>query len=147
MTKIFELTISRTGIPCLWEHGGGYSNTGESQIIAGKNGEAKQPIYIRRRGELACCKHALIPIAVGDYVISANHHRRDFETQICRVEEIQAETAVCSIIGEYSRGEWTGQVAKIDEEHHFLIPAVDAAWEKATCYHCREPHYVELNEE
>ena len=137
MTKIFELTISKTGIPCLWEAGGGYSNTGKSQIIAGKNGEAKQPIYIRRRGELACCEHALIPVDVGDFIITTNHHRGDFETQICRVEEIHAETAVCSIIGEYSRGEWTW-----GEEHHFLIPAVDAAWEKATCYHCRAPHYI-----
>ena len=71
MSKEFVIERSKRGIPCMWECGGGYSNTGESQIIAGKNGEAKQPIYIRRRGELACCEHALIPISVGDYVISA----------------------------------------------------------------------------
>ena len=137
MTKTFELTISRTGIPCLWEAGGGYTNTGSATIIAGPNGEKKAPLYIRQRGPLACARHALIPVDVGDYIISTNHHRGDFETQICRVEEIHAETAVCSIISEYSHGEWTGY-----EDHHFLTPAIDAALEKATCYHCREPHYV-----
>ena len=142
MSKEFVIERSKRGIPCMWECGGGYSNTGESRIIAGKNGEAKQPIYIRRRGQLACCRHALIPVDVGDYIISADHHRRDFEAQICRVEEIQAETAVCSIIGEYSRGEWVFSTEPRPEVVDHLIPAVDAAWEKATCYHCREPHYI-----
>ena len=134
-----KIRIERTkkGYPAFWESGGGSTNTGEATIIAGSNGEKKSPLYIRQRGPLACAHHALIPVDVGDFIITTNHHRGDFETQICRVEEIQAETAVCSIIGEYSRGEWTW-----DEEHHFLIPAVDAAWEKATCYHCREPHYI-----
>jgi hypothetical protein len=142
MTKTFKLTISRTGIPCLWEGGGGYTNTGSATIIAGKDGEKKAPLYIRQRGPLACAHHALIPVDVGDYIISTNHHRGDFETQICRVEEIQAETAVCSIIGEYSRGEWVFSTELRPGVTDRLIPAVDAAWEKATCYHCRWPHYV-----
>jgi hypothetical protein len=142
MSKEFVIERSKRGIPCMWECGGGYSNTGESQIIAGKNGEAKQPIYIRRRGQLACCRHALIPVDVGDFIITTNHHRGDFETRICRVEEIQAETAVCSIIGEYSLGEWVFSQEPHPEVVDHLIPAVDAAWEKATCYHCREPHYI-----
>ena len=142
MSKEFVIERSKRGIPCMWECGGGYSNTGESRIIAGKNGEAKQPIYIRRRGQLACCRHALIPVDVGDFIITTNHHRRDFEAQICRVEEIQAETAVCSIIGEYSRGEWVFSAEPRPGVADHLIPAVDAAWEKATCYHCREPHFV-----
>lgn len=139
MSKEFTFVIERSkrGIPCMWESGGGYSNTGGATIIAGPNGEKKTPLYIRRRGPLACAQHALVPVDVGDFIITANHHREDFETQIYRVEEIRAETAVCSIVGEYSRGEWTG-----GENHHFLGPAVNAAWEKATCYHCREPHYV-----
>ena len=136
MSKEFVIERSKRGIPCMWECGGGYSNTGKSQIIAGKNGEAKQPIYIRRRGELACCEHALIPVDVGDFIITTNHHRGDFETQICRVEEIQAETAVCSIIGEYSRNEWDAELPA------YLEAAVQAAMEKATCYHCREPHFI-----
>ena len=126
----------------MWECGVGYSNTGESRIIAGKNGEAKQHIYIRRRGQLACCRHALIPVDVGDFIITTNHHRGDFETRIYRVEEIQAETAICSIIGEYSRGEWAFSTEPRPEVADHLPAAVDAAWEKATCYHCREPHYV-----
>lgn len=135
MSFVKEIERSKKGIPCMWECGGGYSNTGSATIIAGKDGEKKAPLYIRQRGPLACAHHALIPVDVGDFIITTNHHRGDFETRIYRVEEIQAETATCSIIGEYSRGEW-------DEEHHFLIHAVEAAHKKATCYHCRWPHFV-----
>ncbi len=120
----------------MWESGGGYSNTGEATIIAGKNGEAKQPIYIRRRGQLACCEHALIPISVGDYVISASHHRGDFEIFVYRITEILKEEASTEKIAEFSNGEWDAELPA------FLEAAVQAAMQKATCYHCRDPHYV-----
>ncbi len=133
--KKMELSRSKSGTPCLWEAGGGYSNTGKSQIIAGKNGEAKQPIYIRRRGELACCEHALIPISVGDYVISASHHRGDFEIFVYRITKI-LEEASTEKIAEFSNGEWDAELPA------YLQAAVEAAKEKATCYHCREPHFI-----
>lgn len=142
MSKEFVIERSKRGIPCMWECGGGYSNTGEATIIAGPSGEKKAPLYIRQRGPLACAHHALIPVDVGDFIITTNHHRGDFETRIYRVEEIQAETAICSIIGEYSRGEWAFSTEPRPEVADHLPAAVDAAWEKATCYHCREPHYV-----
>ncbi len=136
MSKEFVIERSKKGIPCMWESGGGYSNTGEATIIAGKNGEAKQPIYIRRRGQLACCEHALIPISVGDYVISASHHRGDFEIFVYRITEILKEEASTEKIAEFSNGEWDAELPA------FLEAAVQAAMQKATCYHCRDPHYV-----
>jgi len=137
MSKEFVIERSKRGIPCMWESGGGYSNTGEATIIAGKNGEAKQPIYIRRRGQLACCEHALIPISVGDYVISASHHRGDFEIFVYRITEIiLKEEASTEKIAEFSNGEWDAELPA------FLEAAVQAAMQKATCYHCRDPHYV-----
>ena len=136
MSKEFVIERSKRGIPCMWECGGGYSNTGKSQIIAGKNGEAKQPIYIRRRGELACCEHALIPISVGDYVISASHHRVDFEIFVYRITEILKEEASTEKIAEFSNDEWGAELPA------FLEAAVQAAMQKATCYHCRRPHFI-----
>lgn len=38
-------------------------------------------------------------------------------------------------VAEFSNGEW-------DNLPQFLEDAVEAAMEKATCYHCREPHFA-----
>jgi hypothetical protein len=141
-TKTFELTISRTGIPCLWEGGGGWSNTGESVIIAGPDASPAKPIYVRKSGSLACARHALIPVHVGSVVIEAQHHRRDFSTSVWRIKSIEETGAEAEMIAEYSMGEWVFSTEPHPGVADHLIPAVDAAWEKATCYHCREPHYV-----
>lgn len=49
-----ELTITKKGLPALWESGGGATNTGSATIIAGPNGEKLVPIYVRRSGHLSC---------------------------------------------------------------------------------------------
>ena len=137
-----KIRIEKTkkGYPAFWESGGGYTNTGEATIIAGKDGQPKKTIYIRRRGSLANEEHALIPIEVGDYIIEANHHRGDFEIQIFRItgfEEEERETfAIVEQINYFSQNEWDTELPP------YLEAAVEAAMEKATCYHCREPHYV-----
>jgi len=134
--KEFVIERSKSGIPCTWECGGGYSNTGKVQIIAGKDGKAKKPLYIRRRGQLACREHALIPVRVGDYIISADQHRGDFRISVYRIEEILKEEALATLFAEFSNGEWDAELPASLED------AVQAAMAKATCYHCRTPHYI-----
>ncbi len=134
--KIIEIERTKKGFPALWESGGGYTNTGEAIIITGKNGEAKQPIYIRRKGQLACCRHALIPVDVGYYIISAKHHRRNFEISVYRITEILKEDASIERVAWFSIGEWD-TVPFVS-----LEASIQAAMKKATCYHCREPHYI-----
>jgi len=133
-----QITIERTkkGLPALWEKGGGKTNTGNSQIIANADGSPKKPVYIRRRGSLACEEHALLIISPGDLVIQAFHHRRDFLIRVLRITEITEEEAVCEKIHEFDEGEWDV------EPPEYLLPAIEAAQEKATCYHCRKPHYI-----
>jgi hypothetical protein len=134
MNKAIERT--KKGLPALWEAGGGYSNTGDATIIAGVDGQPKKAIYVRSRGHLANGEHALIPIAVGDYIISADHHRGDFEIFVYRITEILKEEVSIEKIAEFSNGEWDAELPA------YLEAAVQSAVEKATCYHCREPHYV-----
>jgi hypothetical protein len=141
MSKTFELERSRTGIPCLWEEGGGWSNTGESVIIAGPDASPAKPIYIRKSGPLACAKHALIPVHVGSVVIEAYHHRKDFSISVWKIKSIE-ETAEAEMIAEYSMGEWVFSTEPHPEVADRLLAAVKAAQDKATCYHCREPHYI-----
>lgn len=133
-----RLQIERTkkGYPAFWESGGGYTNTGEATIIANKNGQPKEAIYVRRRGHLANGEHALFILEVGDYIIKAFHHREDFEIVILKVLDFEEETAVAEQVNCFSRGEWDAKLSAS------LEAAVQAAMKKATCYHCRRPHFI-----
>jgi hypothetical protein len=160
MKEIREIRIEKTkkGFPALWERGGGYTNTGDAVIIANGDGTAKRPVYIRRRGSLACDNHALFVVKPGDIVVEANHHRRDFEIRIWRIDQILEEEARLNLLHEFSLGEWSDKniervfsaweagdlrsIDDIDDEIYFLCRAILAAEEKATCYHCGEPHYI-----
>lgn len=136
--ELIEIEVSRRGIPCLWEQGGGYSNTGKAQIIASPDGTPKTAIYIARGGHLACGQHALIPVSQGDFVISLSHHRKDFQIAIMKILAIEAveEKATVDTVAFFAMGEW-------DEEFpEFLRPAIAASKAKATEYHCRSPFYV-----
>lgn len=137
MTKI-TIEKSKRGIPCLWECGGGMSNTGDSRIIVDRHGEAKKAIYVRSRGQLSCSYHALIPVAVGDYIIMANHHRKDFNVYVYRVESINLEEEFleAKLINTFSQNEWEQDL------DFFLEKPVEASMNKASCYHCRTPHYI-----
>lgn len=137
-----EIRIEKTkrGFPALWECGGGYTNTGEATIIASPSGGPKKAIYIRSRGPLANERHALIPIEVGDYIIFANHHREDFVIEIFRIADFEIKEedtyAIVELAHEFSRGEWDVELPA------HLEQAVHTAMHKATCYHCREPHFA-----
>ena len=138
--KKIRVEKTKKGYPALWECGGGFTNTGEATIIASSSGGPKKAIYIRRRGSLANAHHALIPVEVGDYIIEANHHREDFEIQIFRIlsfEVKEAETyAVVEKANCFSMGEWDKELPA------HLEQAVHTAMHKATCYHCRGPHFI-----
>jgi len=134
-----RIKIERTkkGYPAIWESGGGYRNTGEAMIVAaGKGGQPKKSIYIRQRGPLANENHALIPVKVGDYIIEANHHREDFNIYIYKIQDFEEDVAIVEPVHEFNRGEWDA------EPPAFLDAALEAAMQKATCYHCREPHFI-----
>ena len=126
---------TKSGLPCLWEEGGGMSNTGAAIIIAGPHGEALKPVYIKRRGHLANGKHALFVVRPGTVIISLDHHRGDFYIKVSQVEGIQGDEAKMKTLAVFSRGEWDNLPPRI------LAPAILAGVNKATCYHCREPHW------
>lgn len=132
-----NLETTKKGHPSLWENGGGMSNTGFATIIAGPKGEKLSPVWINQRGKLACENHALFIVNEGYYIISANHHRGDYEIQVYCILSINKEENIANteLIYEYSRGEWD------KEPFEFLKDVIEAATDKASCYHCRESHY------
>lgn len=134
---------TKKGFPSYWEAGGGYSNTGGATIIASKDGQPKKAIFVRRGGELANSEHALVILEVGDHIIFASHHREDFEIQILRVldfvKEEEKTHAAVEQINCFSQNEWDAELPA------FLEAAVQAAMGKATCYHCRAPHFISID--
>lgn len=135
-----EVEQTKKGFPAYWEAGGGCRNTGTATIIANKDGQPKKAAYIRGRGELANSAHALIILEVGDHIIEASHHREDFYIEISRITGFEnngeEKFAIVEQVNRFSENEWDTEFPM------FLKAAVEAAVEKATCYHCREPHFV-----
>lgn len=132
------IELSKRGIPCVWESGGGYTSTGRCQLICDANGKPKKPIYVRKRGSLACEEHALIPVRTNDYIIKAFQHGGDFDIDIFRVETINNEEkgAELKIVNNFSNGEWDS-----DLEEKFS-DVIEATKKKATAYHCREAYFI-----
>mgnify|MGYP000874607256 CR=1 len=134
-TKKIKTETTKKGYHALWECGGGATNTGEATIIADENGRRKQAIYVKRAGHLANSNHALIPVVVGDHIIKSYHKRKDYWIRVFKIQSFDGEFANAELIYEYSKGEWNKSLPA------YLEAAVQAAKEKATCYHCRSAHF------
>lgn len=126
--KNFTIEISKKGIPCLWESGGGWSNTGYATVIAGTHGEAKKAIYVRTYGDLACKDHALIPVKVGDYVINAENNRKEENIEVYQITGINLDSKIA-------------EAASVEQMPAHLQEAVDACVDKSYDYHCRSSYY------
>ena len=135
-----EVEKTKKGHPAYWECGGGYKNTGDAIVVAGKDGQPKKAVYIRRRGSLANAPHALVILEKGDHIVEAHHHRNDFYIEVLEIQGFEYSEneifAVVEMVTRFDKGEWDAELPA------FLEAAVEAAVEKATCYHCREPHFA-----
>lgn len=133
--------VSKKGIPCLWEKGGSYTNTGSVQLIADMFGQRKKALFVRRGGQLACQEHALIPVRVGDMVVQASHHRGEFDINLYQIQSVDVEnkTLNLELINAYGRGEWDSDLLP---QYQNLIEATMA---KVKDYHCRSVYYASEN--
>ncbi len=133
----FEVEKTKRGLPAFWEKGGGFTNTGRATIICGSQGQKKKPVYIRRKGSLACENHALFILHQGDYIINARHHRGDYTIEIYRVKNFVDDEVEVELVNKFDNGEWDNELET------FLEEPVKAAMKKAKIYHCRYPVYYE----
>lgn len=134
--KEIEIYFSKSGIPCLWESGGGMTRTGYSTLIADKDGKPKKALFINTSGHLACGNHALVPLKLNDYII--NHSRKEDASIIYQVVLFDLKNRLAKVkkINSSKYGEWEFPLTKkfVDVVHH--------AREKASHYHCRKPYFV-----
>jgi hypothetical protein len=132
------IELSKKGLPCMWEQGGAYSNTGDGVIIGDAFGNPKKAIYVKRKGELSCGEHALIPLRKGDTIVTVSQWRHDFTINIYKIVDFDLEEKFTNVelVNGFSCGEW-------DEDLDNLYKKiVDVAKDKATSYHCRNAMYI-----
>ena len=124
--RLAELCRSKSGLACLWECGGGLTNTGGARLVSSPTGKPKRAIHIRTHGDLCNDNHALIPVKVGDCVVSVDRHWDRVSVKIERITAIDGDTATL---------ERTDDLISYD--------AIQAAVAKSKDYHCREPYYIQ----
>jgi hypothetical protein len=86
---------------------------------------AQQSGWVRNRGG------KVLPETLGEYKSAAGHLYRYV---MIRIPEA---FVVCSQVAQFDMGEWDNE-----EAAKKFADAISAAKEKATCYHCREPHFA-----
>lgn len=123
-----SITTSKSGLSCLDERGGGLSNTGFAQIIADPLGRAKRAIHVRTHGELACEVHAIIPVRVGDVVVTVDRHGPAVAITVERIIALDINNL-------------TATLERTDEK--ICWAAICAAVDKTYDYHCRRPYYIQ----
>jgi len=136
MNMMMDLEISKSGRKCLWESGGGMTNTGKSRIIAGSKGERKRALFVRSKGELSNSVHALIPVREEDVVVDCYRNKAGFEIDIYKITEIIDNQAKVERIAELREGKWNADVSMYKE-------AIEASMRKSRMYHCREAIFIE----
>lgn len=145
--KQISIETTKRGFAAMWESGGGLTSGGTATIIAGKDGEARRPVYIPRGGHLAGGNHALIPVHEGFYIVHAVVSRGTRSSAIISrivlvsVKDINGEKWEAKVeveeINTFSRGEWD---KPLDDK---FVKAVEAAFHKAGSYHCRSACYID----
>lgn len=150
MSKTIKIDATKRGLPAMWETGGGLTSGGSATIIAKSDGSKPRAVYVRTRGHLAGGPHALICVHEGFYLVHASVGRgvrtsatieRIAKTSVKDVygEKFEAAAEV-EVINTFSQGEWD---RPLDQK---LEAAVDAAFRKASDYHCRYPYYIDTTE-
>lgn len=129
-----EVETSRSGLSCLWENGGAWSNTGGSQVICDRFGNAKKAIYVPTHGDLCNGGHALIPVTVGDIVVDDKQHHENHEVSVWKIIRIEDGKATLQLL------EYVNNI-RLDTERAYN-DAIMAAMEKASDYHCRSVYYA-----
>lgn len=122
--KLILLSITNSGIPCLWEKGGKEQNGYASALlIADSERNKKNAIYFRN---WYCDEHALIPVEIGDLVCD---FFQDYENGpiLWQIEDIDVQQQYASLV-------------KIDKAAApYLVKMTER---KAMHYKCTIPYFV-----
>jgi len=134
-----------------YEEGCGMSNTGNAVIICGEKGEKLRPFRIPKRGHLAGARHAYFTSYNPIIEITANHHRHDYSIRVYRysinTKTGEVESKELWRIGADADASYNEVLESIPNKLEYLEEAIKASMDKASCWHCREPHYIKIKVE
>lgn len=150
MSKSIKIDATKRGLPAIWETGGGLTSGGSATIIAKPDGSKPRAVFVRTHGHLAGGPHALVCVHEGFYLVHAGVGRgvrqsatieRIVKTTVKDVNGEKFEAAAeVEVVNTFSRGEWDKPLeAKFEA-------AVEAAFRKASTYHCRYAVYIDTSE-
>ncbi len=150
MTKSIKIDTTKRGIAATWETGGGLTSGGSATIVAKTDGSKPRAVFVKRGGHLAGGQHALIAVHQGYFLVHASVRRgarssarieRIVSTSVKDIDGARFEaTAEVEVVNTFTRGEWD---RPLDTK---LEAAVEAAFGKASTYHCRYAVYVDESE-
>ena len=135
-----DITLTKNGMPAIWECGGAMTNTASCIIVGDKNGKRKKPVFIRTGGHLSNDNHALFILNEHDLIVVGTRTHQDYTYYILRY--VGFEKGPHGAIGEfdfvnhYSEGTWDNETVLMYKD------MVDAAKLKMSKYHCRETVYA-----
>lgn len=118
------------------EYGGGATNTGDSVVVCGTQGEPLRPYYVPRSGHLSCETHA--HFAVREEVVTIAGAKPGTRVEIQK-HRIVRNGNIARIKSEKIG---SGDLEDIPEILGHFQDAAEATVEKANCYHCRCVHYA-----
>lgn len=146
-----KLIVTKNGATALWECGGATANKGEAQIIAGRNGEDLQPIYLMRpKKAVPNGDHALFIVRNGYYVVRAQRTSQDsYVSRIYEIRHIDRVAYTCEMeeVGAYGNGVWDQAGDLLVAAKPKLLEAVTVSVNKSREANCRRAMYFRKMEE
>lgn len=117
------------------EYGGAKTKTGSGTIVCAPDGNALKPYRVLRTGHIACKTHA--HFSVGQACVTLTGYRNSEQVMIQECSIVHE----AGMVGINVEVLWEGGKDDLPEQLRHYSLAVEAAVEKANCYHCRHVHY------
>lgn len=119
------------------ESGGASTSTGSATICCGFRGARLRPYYEPQGGHLSNGTHAYFRIPNKVVTVKASKYEPSVEIFVHRIISFLGVFAI------HRSFIWKGFTNELPYKYRYYREAALAALEKAHCYHCREPHFVQ----
>lgn len=135
-----NISLTKNGMPALWECGGAMTNSANCVIVGDKNANRKKPVFIRTGGHLSNDNHALFILNKDDIIVVGTRAHGDYTFMILKYisfEKIKGDgIGEFEVVNHYSEGQWDSE---LEPKYSNIL---DAAKTKMGKYHCRETVYA-----
>jgi succinate dehydrogenase flavin-adding protein (antitoxin of CptAB toxin-antitoxin module) len=141
-----EVSRSRSGGRCAWEKGGfNGEDSGYSQIITDKFGNAKVAMMHNNKENIVCGNHVLFGLREGDLVITDFYHHGMHHIRVMQVtgfvDICDISLATLDLCWEYANKQWSPPSSVIHALKENISTVIDIVMDKAMYEACSEGFY------